>query len=78
MGGQSYARFPFSNLKFVKDNNPHAEVGFETCHTVHQGYIDGETSDENIGKNREIVLIQTSVIDKERASEQWGKTRMTL
>ena len=46
--------------------------------TVHQGYIDGDTGVSNVGKNKEIVLIQTSVVDKERAPEQWGKTRMTL
>lgn len=45
---------------------------------VHQGYIEGDTSDVNIGKNKEMILIQTSVIDQERASEQRGKTRMTL
>lgn len=46
--------------------------------TVHQGYIDGQETDADIGKNKEIVLIQTSVTDKDRAPEQWGKTRMTL
>ena len=45
---------------------------------VHQAYIGGKESDVHAGQNKEIIMLQTSVIDKERASEQSKRTRMIL
>lgn len=45
---------------------------------VHQTYVDGKADDSGLGQNKEIVLMQTSVKDDERASSQSGKTRMTI
>ncbi|CAD6583108.1 MAG: p24 complex component [Cyphobasidiales sp. Tagirdzhanova-0007] len=52
--------------------NPRDLVG------IHQSYIGGKEIEEHVGENKEIILIQTSVIDNERASEQPKRTRMSL
>lgn len=44
---------------------------------IHQSYVGGN-KDGGLGENKEVILIQSGVVDNERAPEQRGRTRMKL